>query len=148
MKNLEICLVIAGYGFLAYLFFHVRIKNEARFWYWVINTEKKHRNDKSDNGYPQDWQFRRIAVFRREKGTCSICGRKIGRLRLWYRSIEQSGLSNYAGVHVHHVIAISQGGCHDLHNLKILCMGCHAQQHPGNSSIIKKHLLTARGVRN
>lgn len=148
MNNLEIYLGIAGYGFLVYLVIHLRLKNEIRFWYWLITAEKKHRNDKSENGYPQDWQFRRLAIYRRDKGKCSICGRNIGRLRLWFRSIEKSGLSNNAEVHIHHGIPISKGGSHDLNNLKALCMWCHAQRHPGNSSIIKGRSLTAYGTRH
>lgn len=135
--DIESYLAVAGCLYFGCQIAYLRFKNEARFWYWLINTEKRYRNEKSQNGYPRDWQFRRVAVFRRDKGKCGFCGNKNGRLRLWSRSIEESGLSNNANLHVHHITPISQGGSHNLYNLKILCAGCHAQQHPGNSFFIK-----------
>lgn len=35
--------------------------------------------------------------------------------------------------HVHHVIPLSQGGTHDLKNLKASCMNCHMHHHKNPS---------------
>lgn len=80
---MENYLVLAVFVYLFYRIVHLRFENEIRYRYWLITTEKRHRNDKLLNGYPRDWQFRRIAVYKRDNGRCSDCGRKVGQLRWW-----------------------------------------------------------------
>jgi len=103
--------------------------------YWLTNIEPKYRNDKSNKGYPRDWQARRQYIFNKEK-TCSNCGMPLPSILTYgggiWESIlfkEYSGSINYGllvlGGHVHHRIPISNGGDHNLNNLVLLCEDCH-----------------------
>lgn len=67
---------------------------------------------KSDK-YPEDWESRRVAALHRAGYRCSDCGEEQRRGRL----------------HVDHVTAISDGGGHELDNLRVLCSHCHADRH-------------------
>jgi len=65
------------------------------------------------NGYPPDWQERRLRVFRRDDYTCQTCSRILPKQKL----------------HAHHLLEISCGGTNQLDNLITLCARCHAKEH-------------------
>jgi 5-methylcytosine-specific restriction endonuclease McrA len=54
-------------------------------------------------------------VFERDNGECTVCG-----------SEEK--------LHYHHIFKFSDGGTHAVHNLKLLCVSCHAEEHKGESA--------------
>jgi ribosomal protein L37AE/L43A len=63
--------------------------------------------------YPDDWYARRVAVQTRDSYTCQECGDQPPRPEL----------------HVDHVTPISEGGGHEIDNLRALCADCHADRH-------------------
>lgn len=62
-------------------------------------------------GYPADWPSRSAEVRKRDGYACVRCGAT-------------------RELHVHHRVALSDGGTHDLTNLVTLCSRCHALVHP------------------
>jgi 5-methylcytosine-specific restriction endonuclease McrA len=80
-------------------------------------------------GYPPDWQRRRMAVYQRAAGRCERCGRPTGRIDLFRRRWR------LVGAHIHHVRPIADGGRHELANLAVRCPACHADEHPGNTTL-------------
>lgn len=63
--------------------------------------------------YPDDWEARRRAVLYRSDYCCDDCGVD----------------ADDDVLHVHHIKPISNGGGHELENLKTLCPDCHADEH-------------------
>ena len=116
---------------------YLRIKNEIAFKSWLKNSEEIYREDNSLSGYPTDWQFRRLYVYLKQKGICSCCGRRIGKLSLWSRQLCYGKYGEISPtlrfIHLHHKIPISQGGKHDLSNLEVICELCHCKKHPNNT---------------
>lgn len=97
---------------------------------WLIEDESKFRHTKD---YPDDWDHRRLEVYKRANGICSSCGKEIGimfepdiyrlKYQLW-------------GIHVHHKIPLSKGGDNSFKNLELLCSDCHVSKHPNKKSFI------------
>lgn len=67
-------------------------------------------------GYPNDWNSRRKDVYQRDDFRCQNCGRK-------------GGPKGNTELHAHHVVPKSNGGSHELSNLKTLCKRCHKATH-------------------
>ncbi len=63
--------------------------------------------------YPPDWEDRRRRVLSRDNHCCTQCG--------WPRGYKRRARK----LHVHHKVAISDGGKHSLSNLTTLCHICH-----------------------
>ena len=66
--------------------------------------------------YPSDWDSRRKEVYSRDNYECQNCGAK-------------GGSEGNAELHAHHIVPISNGGVHELSNLKTMCKGCHNAIH-------------------
>ncbi|PSQ13219.1 hypothetical protein BRC98_01875 [Halobacteriales archaeon QS_7_68_65] len=62
--------------------------------------------------YPDDWDTRRERVLDRDNYRCQECGKENTVLQ------------------VHHITPISEGGSHELDNLRSICRSCHAGEHP------------------
>jgi hypothetical protein len=62
--------------------------------------------------YPPDWDNRRKEVVERDGEKCSKCWR-------------------FKHLHLHHISPLSEGGSNKISNLKLLCEGCHSQEHGG-----------------
>jgi 5-methylcytosine-specific restriction endonuclease McrA len=90
--------------------------------------------------YPPDWERRRALVFIRDKGCCSQCRAKIGKLLCDAEKV--FGVSSVQrlvkGADIHHEKPISMGGTHELENLKLICLACHAMEHPKNENLRKR----------
>ncbi|MEN2765763.1 HNH endonuclease [Ornithinibacillus xuwenensis] len=54
----------------------------------------------------------KLRVYQRDKGKCTECEKK-------------------EELHFHHIKYFSEGGQHEVNNLKLLCRGCHAEVHKG-----------------
>ena len=95
-----------------------RQKLEDEHQRWKETVEPQFRKVKK---YPEDWQKRRLEVYRQANGRCNSCGHKAGTLYgdefLWF-------------AHVHHKTPLLQGGDHSLSNLELLCEFCHIKKHP------------------
>jgi len=63
--------------------------------------------------YPPDWEERKDRIHERRNNVCEYCK------------------SEWWGLHVHHIIPISDGGSHLPDNLMLLCEDCHASAHGG-----------------
>jgi hypothetical protein len=61
-----------------------------------------------------DWKLIREAVFRRDRYTCRKCGR--------------SRVDRGFAPECHHIIAVAEGGTHELANLVTLCSLCHREE--------------------
>ena len=61
-------------------------------------------------GYPPDWPQRRRAVLARDAHRCRRCSRA-------------------GSLHVHHQVALSEGGTNALQNLIAICRRCHSDEH-------------------
>ncbi len=61
------------------------------------------------NGYPPDWDRRRLDCLQRDSHSCRLC-------------------ASTQRLHVHHIKPISFGGSHSLQNLITLCHACHMSQ--------------------
>lgn len=70
----------------------------------------------SREGYPDDWDSRREAVYARDGHTCQNCGVK-------------GGPFGDTELHCHHIVPKSEGGSHRKSNLTTLCRGCHNKVH-------------------
>jgi len=68
------------------------------------------------DGYPSDWDSRRKEVYSRDNYECQNCGAK-------------GGSRGNAELHAHHMVPISNGGVHELSNLKTFCKQCHNAIH-------------------
>lgn len=79
--------------------------------------------------YPPDWQRRRMLVFERAMGRCEACGLPAGAIAL------REDDWRVTRAHVHHIIPLRAGGRHGLANLRLLCLACHRDEHPGNSRL-------------
>lgn len=66
--------------------------------------------------YPEDWDSRRRAVYRRDGYTCQNCGRR-------------GGSFGSAELHAHHIVPKSRGGTDRVSNLKTVCKECHDAIH-------------------
>jgi 5-methylcytosine-specific restriction endonuclease McrA len=101
---------------------------------WTKEIEPKNRKDVN---YPEDWERRRAIVFQRANGKCEICGTECGRLLcdandIWLEDLDKKLVT---GGHVHHIVPVTAGGDHSINNLRLLCLRCHYEQHPGNKSL-------------
>jgi len=67
-------------------------------------------SDGSDR-YPDDWGKLRKRILSRDRWQCTECGAQNTKL------------------HVHHITPISDGGGHEVENLKTVCADCHADIH-------------------
>lgn len=88
---------------------------------WLLyNPKLKERdsdsNDSEFGDYPDDWDERRQRVYIRDGYQCRECG-KLG------------GVNGGAELHAHHFVSPSQGGTHQLSNLRTLCADCHSSEH-------------------
>ncbi|MBI2881263.1 MAG: HNH endonuclease, partial [Candidatus Tectomicrobia bacterium] len=109
----------------------------ARFAYWKEHIEPLQRSQK---GRPRDWGNRRVAVFQRDQGVCSICGKKTGDI------IIRGHKFRLRNAHVHHGTPLSRGGDNSLSNLQLVCEDCHIQTHP-DISFFKRKLRNIRNQR-
>jgi 5-methylcytosine-specific restriction endonuclease McrA len=66
--------------------------------------------------YPEDWNRRRRAVYRRDDHMCQNCGTK-------------GGPRGNAELHAHHIVPKSKGGTHKKRNLVTVCKACHYAIH-------------------
>lgn len=66
--------------------------------------------------YPEDWQQKRAAVFKRDQYTCQGCG---------VSDVEADEL------HCHHIVPLGAGGTNVRSNLITLCDECHGRVHGG-----------------
>ena len=112
---------------------HARNRRRARK-KWLRRFHEEEPKHRSAEGYPPDWEGRRVAVYLRDKGVCQDCGKAIGRLYssrrrgyIWHRPADARLLW---GAHVHHLQHLSKGGNHELANLVLLCFHCHQARHP------------------
>ncbi|MCC6935559.1 MAG: HNH endonuclease [Thermomicrobiales bacterium] len=64
------------------------------------------------NGYPDDWDDRRRAVYRRDGYRCVNCG------------------ATDVELHAHHIVPLSVGGSNNTSNIVTLCRACHESLHP------------------
>ena len=64
-----------------------------------------------DERYPLSWNKLRFYVFKRDKFTCRLCGRK----------------TKYP--QCHHIIPVGRGGTHHPNNLITVCIACHRNKH-------------------
>lgn len=80
---------------------------------WTRITEQTYRRDKSVEGYPPDWEWRRMLAREHDAQLCDQCG--------W--------ADRRAILHVHHKYPVGMGGDHRLSNLVTLCAECHAYEH-------------------
>lgn len=80
------------------------------------------------SSYPPDWQNRCEKVKARDGYKCTACGYPEGFRR---RSRE---------LHVHHSIALSDGGTNDLNNLVTLCHICHRKVDKKHAGVRKMRL--------
>ena len=94
---------------------------------WLEKYE--HLNRFSD-GYPVDWQWRRLEVYRRAGSKCQFCDNSIGKIERYFVWQICRVVEKLVGAHVHHKIKISNGGNHSLENLELLCEECHKNMHP------------------
>lgn len=106
---------------------------------WVENKGKQYEKSQ---GYPIDWKIRRQAVLSRDNLTCQSCGNQFGSQFIataydweWIFLNSNSETNRQPevgyvckGAHVHHIVKVSNGGTHELSNLKLLCESCHIQQ--------------------
>ncbi|WP_458188887.1 HNH endonuclease [Haladaptatus sp. NG-WS-4] len=79
---------------------------------------------KSKDEYPDDWEYRKRQVYKRDGYQCQNCGRKNrihgNRNRVW-----KSDTSGDLKLRVHHVVPTSKGGLHHMNNLQTLCVDCY-----------------------
>jgi 5-methylcytosine-specific restriction endonuclease McrA len=71
---------------------------------------------------PQEWAVLRRRVLERDGHKCQMCGACPTMLRSAYCLAHE--------LHIHHVVALSEGGTNRLENLQTLCRGCHMSIHP------------------
>lgn len=76
--------------------------------------------------YPPDWDERRLAARTRDGERCTVCAWPRGALRITRE------------LHVHHIVAVAEGGNHKLENLVTLCSLCHRSAHGGSKFIRRK----------
>lgn len=95
-------------------------------------TEPKYRYY---NGYPPDWEWRKLIVLIRENRKCFKCNKLI----LLYESY-----------HIHHIQPLSKKGNNDLNNLVCLCFNCHKNEHKYNKYFFsnQKNYLGLRNMNN
>ena len=112
-----------------------RIRARANRNQWERHDERQLRNYR---GYPPDWGLRRALTIKRARGICEKCGVQCGRraVVIWKFHFDRQRHLKIDG-HVHHIVAISKGGNHQLDNLVLLCPRCHASEHPGNPNILQ-----------
>lgn len=79
--------------------------------------------------YPSDWNERRKEVYERDGYECQRCG-------------EEGGKKGDVELHAHHIKPISQGGSHDLNNLKTVCESCHQVLHSYSTSMSNNSMYT------
>ena len=108
--------IIGTIGYTLWQVFYIRIWNDFDYLLWLKKREPVFGENISMDGYPLDWQFRRLYAYRKQKGICASCGKKVGRLSLWIKPISSPVLK---GIHLHHKVPISEGGKHYLDNLEI-----------------------------
>jgi 5-methylcytosine-specific restriction endonuclease McrA len=104
---------------------------------WELVVEPKNR---TREGYPPDWEIRRIEVYFREGGRCHSCRMPTGfslisEAQRWDHMDPQRPRRRrkwLGGAHVHHRRPVSAGGSHALDNLELLCESCHIGKHPHN----------------
>jgi len=95
---------------------------------WFQNIEPKHRYS---SGYPRDWHWRRVEVYRRAGAKCESCGISVGHVEvvpIWGHN--PHFVEKLVGAHVHHRVKVSEGGSHAFSNLELLCKSCHIKKHP------------------
>lgn len=63
---------------------------------------------------PDLWRPLRQYVYVRDGGRCRYCGQPV----------------ELHAAHVHHVLALSEGGTNHPSNLKTACVACHKDRHP------------------
>jgi len=118
-RNVKIERVLSGDEPVPELFLFFRVQ-ARQLWgakadeVWLKRIEPQLRSDKSEDGYPADWFWRREFVLQGAGGKCS-----------------RPACSN-PPKHVHHEKHLSKGGDHSLGNLEPLCPSCHAGEHPQN----------------
>lgn len=105
-----------------YLINYYEIIFQFKYIKWFYLDEKSYRNDHSDRGYPQDWYFRRRALYKQNKGLCQDCGCKTTLAEFFH-------LKDTPYTHIHHIQPISKLGDHSLKNLQLLCEKCHKKKH-------------------
>ena len=81
-------------------------------------------------GYPDDWDQRRKAIYKRDGYACQNCGRR-------------GGPTGTAELHCHHIVPKSKGGSHHPSNLITLCWKCHNAQHDHHISRNKRPSSTS-----
>ena len=64
------------------------------------------------------WRMMRQYVYERDRGICQYCGKPVELFKC----------------HIHHVLALYEGGTNHPTNLKTACPKCHRKHHP--------HMLT------
>lgn len=64
----------------------------------------------------EEWKWRRREAIIRDEYTCQECGAK-------------GGPEGDAGLEVHHITPVAEGGSDDLENLETLCSDCHHEHH-------------------
>ncbi len=67
--------------------------------------------------YPPNWDQIRRNVYARDGFQCTDCGAK-------------GGSNGDTELHAHHQTPISDGGSHQMSNLRTLCYSCHDNVHP------------------
>jgi 5-methylcytosine-specific restriction endonuclease McrA len=104
---------------------------------WRTKTEAQFRKF---NGYPPDWERRRVLVFLHDNGKRQssrhrggTCGRILCEPnQIWNFKYDVKLLVD---AHVDHIKPIYSGGDHSLENLQLLCAICHSHKHPNNSKL-------------
>ena len=71
------------------------------------------------------WVALRQFVYAHDKGRCQYCDCQVELFEC----------------HIHHVLALSEGGVNHPTNLKTLCKDCHRQRHPHMLSIMERLAL-------
>lgn len=66
--------------------------------------------------YPEDWEQKRKAVFKRDNYECQGCPNNENR-----------------ELNVHHIVPLGCGGTNAMSNLMALCSRCHGRVHGGNT---------------
>jgi len=87
---------------------------------WLRNIEPLHRKEE---GYPKDWEIRKVEVSRRSNSKCNSCGMNFSFLRK---------------AHLHHITPLSKGGDNALENLELLCADCHMDKHPDKGHLFRR----------
>jgi len=85
-------------------------------------SEVDEQYDDRSEGYPPDWEDRRLRVLRRDGYRCQHC-------RIRSTRVDDISLD------VDHIVPKSKGGTHEISNLRALCPECHSNRHPENDTL-------------